>query len=90
MKSCLSSIRTNFIQNQAKTVKPRQAPWITETVKVFLRKKNHAYAHFMKNGQPNNKLEGIQKMISDGAKMIEDAKKTHHCNVGQKLANPET
>ena len=44
----------------------------------------------MRNGQPKNKCEGIQKMISDGAKMIEDAKKTYLCNVGQMLANPET
>ena len=30
----------------------------------------------MRNGQPDEKLDGIQKMISEGAKLIEDAKRT--------------
>ena len=35
----LLNIYSNFIPNQAKAIKPHQAPWIAETVKVFLRKK---------------------------------------------------
>ena len=45
-----------FTPNQVKTIKSYQAPWITPAVKNFLRKKNHAYANFMKSG---HKLEGI-------------------------------
>ena len=70
----LLNIYCTYIPNQVKTIKPREAPWITHNVKKFLRKKNHAYKTFVRNGQPSDKLEGIQKMISDGAKMIEDAK----------------
>ena len=89
LNEVLLNIYSNFIPNQLKTIKPRQAPWITHAVKKFLRKKNHAYANFVKNGKPDEKLEGIQKMISDGAKLIEDAKK-YLRKTGQILANPGT
>ena len=75
LNEVLLNIYSNFIPNQVKTVKPRQAPWITPAVKNILRKKNHAYKTFVKNGQPDDKLEGIKSMISEGAKMIENAKK---------------
>ena len=75
LNDVLLNIYSNFIPNEVKTIKPRQAPWITQDVKKFLRKKNHAYASFVRNGRPDDKLDGIQKMISDGAKLIEDAKK---------------
>ena len=90
LNEVLLNIYSNFIPNQIKTIKPRQAPWITQAVRKFLRKKNHAYKNFVKNGRPDNKLEGIQKMISEGAKMIEDAKQNYLQKAGQTLANPET
>ena len=83
LNEVLSNIYSNFIPNKVKKLKPRPAPWITTTFKVFLRKRNHAYAHFMRNGQANDKLEEIQKMISDGANMIEDANKNYLRKSGQ-------
>ena len=90
LNKVLLNIYSNFIPNQVKTIRPRQAPWITQTVKKFLRKKNQAYKNFVKNGQPDNKLEGIQRMISEGAKMIEDAKKHYLRKAWQSLANSGT
>ena len=87
LNEVLLNIYSNLIPNQVKTVKPRQAPWITEAVKNFLRKKNHAYKTFVKNGQPDAKLEAIKIMISEGAKMIENAKQNYLCKTGQNLAN---
>ena len=87
LNEVLLNIYSNFIPNQVKTVKPRQAPWITQAVKNFLRKKNHAYKTFVKNGQPDDKLEGIKIMISEGAKMIENAKQNYLRKTGQNLAN---
>ena len=90
LNEVLLNIYSNFIPNQVKTIQPRKLPWITQDVKRFLRKKNHAYRTFMKNGQPEDKLEGIQKMVADGAKMIEDAKQNYLRKTGQTLATPET
>ena len=42
----------------------------------------------MKNGRPEDKLEEMQNMISEGAKMIEDAKRNYLRKTGQTLANP--
>ena len=44
----------------------------------------------MKNGRPEDKLEEMQNMISEGAKMIEDAKRNYLRKTGQTLANPGT
>ena len=61
LNEVLLNIYSNFIPNQIKTIQPRKLPWITQAVKRFLRKKNHAYRTFVRNGQPEDKLEGIQK-----------------------------
>ena len=90
LNEVLMNIFSNFIPNKFKTMRPREAPWITQTVKNFLRKKNHAYKNFVKNGQPNNKLEGIKNMISEGSRLIENAKKNFFLKAGKSLADPST
>ena len=44
----------------------------------------------MKNSRPASKFEGIQKMRSDGAKMIDEAKQNYLRKTGESLANPRT
>ena len=57
LNEVLLNIYSNFIPNIVKTIRPRQAPWVTQTVKNFLRKKNRAYKNFMRKGQPEEKRE---------------------------------
>ncbi len=90
LNEVLLNIFSNFIPNKVKTIKPRQAPWITQPVKKFLRKMNHAYKNFVSKGRPSNKLEGIKRMISEGAKMIDNAKTNYLRKAGQTLADPGT
>ena len=81
LNEVLLNIYSNFIPNKVKTIRPQQAPWVTQTVKNFLRKKNRAYRNFVRSDQPDDKLQGIQNMISEGSRLIEEVKKD--------LANPE-
>ena len=90
LNEVLLNIYSNFIPNQTKTIRPHQLPWITQAVNKFLRKKNHAYKTFVKNGRPDDKLEEMQNMVSEGAKMIEDAKQNYLRKTGQTLANQGT
>ena len=53
LNEVLLNIFSNFIPNKVTTVRPRQAPWITNAIKNFIRKKNRAYKSFIRNGQPN-------------------------------------
>ena len=39
LNEVLLNIFSNFVPNKVKTIRPHQAPWITEKVKKFLRKK---------------------------------------------------
>ena len=70
LNKVLLNIYSYYIPNQVQTIRPREAPWITHNVEKFLRKKNHAYKTFVRNGQPGDKLKGIQKIIHDGAKWL--------------------
>ena len=90
LNEVLLNIYSNFIPNEIKTIKPRHAPWITQSVKRFLRKKNHAYKRFVRSGRPDDKVDGIKSMVSDGEKLIEEAKQNYLRKTGQALANPET
>ena len=90
LNEVLLNIYSNFIPNKIKTVRPHQAPWITQAVKNFLRKKNRAYKTFVRRGRPDDKLDGIQKMISEGARLIEEAKRNYYLKAGKTLADPRT
>ena len=82
------NIYSNFIPKKVKTIRPFQAPWITQAIKNFLRKKNRAYNSFVRNGRPDDKLEGIQNMISEGARLIEEARRNYFLKAGKTLATP--
>ena len=56
----------------------------------FLRKKNRAYKSFVRSGRPDDKLEGIQRMITEGARLIEEAKRNYFFKAGKTLSNPGT
>ena len=71
LNEVLLNVISNFIPKKVKKIRPHQAHWITDNVKNFLREKNCAYRNFVRSGQPNDKQEGIQKMISEGSKLIE-------------------
>ncbi len=90
LNEVLLNISSNFIPNNVKTIRPRQAPWITEGVRNFIQKKNRMYKKYMRRGQPADKLEEINSMISKCSKMIEDAKQKYFIKAGKALANPET
>ena len=90
LNEVLLNIHSNFIPNRVQTIRTRQAPWITPTVKNFLRNKSRAYKSFVRNGQPDDKRAGIQKMIAEGSKMIEDAKRDYFLKAEKALASPGT
>ena len=68
----------------------RQAPWITQSIKKFIRKKNRAYNTFVKNGQPEDRQGGIESMVSQCSKLIEDAKNNYFAKIGGKLSDHTT
>ena len=57
LNEVLLDIYSNFIPNKVATIRPRQAPWITQAIKNFLRRKTRAYKSFVRNGRPENMLE---------------------------------
>ena len=44
----------------------------------------------MRNGKPGDELEGMQGMVAEGARMVEDAKQGYLQGIGHTLANPGT
>ena len=90
LNEVLLNICSNFIPNQLKKIKPRQVPWITPLIKSFLRKKNRAFKSFVKKGHSEDLFEGIQNMIAEGSRLIEEAKHAYFAKDGRKLSDPST
>ena len=90
LNEVLLNIFSNFIPNEFVTVKPKDVPWITRSIKSMIQKKNRAYKTFMKNGQPDDKVEGIQDLINRTSKTIEDAKHKYFMKIGETLSNSDT
>ena len=89
LNEVLLNMFSNFIPNELVTVKPKNVPWITRSIKSMIQKKNHAYKTFMKNGQPDDKVEGIQDLINRTSKTIEDAKHKYFMKIGETLSNSD-
>ena len=90
LNEVLLNICSNFIPNELKRIKPKQVPWITPNIKNFLRKKNRAFKSFIKKGQPEDMLAGLQDMIAQGSKLVENAKHKYFIKIGGKLSDPST
>ena len=86
----LLNIFSNFPPNKQITVRPQQAPWVTQSIKNFSRKKDRAYNKFIKKGQPEDKREGIENMDLKFQKLIEDAKHNYFIKIGERLSNRKT
>ena len=87
LNGVLMNIYSNFIPHKVKTIRPHEEPWVTQTVKNFLRKKNHAYRNFARGGHPDDKLGRLQSMISEGSRLIEDAKRNYFLKAGRMLVD---
>ena len=90
LSEVLLNICSNFIPNKVKKNRPCQAPWITQAIKNFLRKKYRAYESFVRRGRPDDKLEGFQRMITEDARLIEEGKRNYFFKAGRTLSNPGT
>ena len=90
LNEVLLNISSNFIPNKVKTIRPSRAPWVSQDVKNFLRKKNCAYKNFARKGRQDDKIEEMKNMTSKCSKMIEDAKRRYFLKAGKTLANPGT
>lgn len=75
LNETLLNIYSNFIPNKVKKIRPNEVPWMTRSIKNFLRKKNRIYRNAVKKGHSIEKSDILEKMIVDGANMIENAKK---------------
>ena len=77
----LLNICSNFIPNKLKKTKHNQFSWITPKIKTFLRKKK---------GETEDMLAGIQDMIAQGSKLVEDAKHKYLTKIGCMLSELST
>ena len=90
LNEVLLNICSNFMSTKLKKIKAHQVHWITPSIRSFLGKKNHALKSFVKKGQPEDMLEGIQNMIAQGSKLVKDAKHKYFTKVGRTLSDLST
>ena len=90
LNDVLLNIFSNFIPNKQITARPQQAPWLTQSIKNSIHKKNRTYNTVIKHGQPEDRQEGIKSMVSQFLKLIEDAKNNYFAKIGGKLSDHTT
>ena len=86
LNEVLLNIFSNFIPNKFVTIKLKDVPWITGSIKSMIQKKNRASKSFVKNGQPDCR-QGIQDLLNHTSKTIEDAKHRYFMKLGNALSN---
>ena len=90
LNEVLLNICSDFIPNKLKKIKSNQLPWITPNMKTFLRKKNRAFKSFLNKGQQDDMPAGIQDMIAQGSKFVDDSKHKYFTKIGCMLSDPST
>ena len=79
-----------FHTKQAQKDKAQSVALDYSAHKKFLKKEKSRFKSFIAKGQPNDMVEGIQDMIAQGSKLVEDAKHKYFTNVGRTLSDPST
>ena len=80
----------NFIPNEEKVFRPFEPPWITNNIKIRLRKHNKVYRNYKRNGFTNEDKIKVEESKSEINDIILDAKERFLQNEGAKLADPCT
>ena len=57
---------------------------------MFLHEKDCAYKSFIRNGRPVDRHDEIQHMISEGSKLVDNAKQKYFSKIVMTLADPST
>ena len=70
--------------SRSSDTRPLQAPWITQAVKNFLRKKHR------EEWPARRQARRYTERISEGARLVEEAKRNFFFKAGKTLANPGT
>ena len=83
----LLNVCSDFLPKEHNKIRSHQMPWITPSIKRFLRKKNRDFKSCIRKGQPDDVLEGIQNMLAQGDKLVEDAKLKYFTNIGRAVSD---
>ena len=76
LNEVLLNIYSNFIPKKVKTINPRQAPQVEQTVKNIARKESYLL-NCCEEQRPHDQLEAIQMMRFEGEKLAEEANQNY-------------
>ena len=79
------NVMLNFIPNEIKNCVPRDPPWINNSLKTLLKKKNRLYAHYKKHGYKEDDRLRLESFRSECQEAVMSAKRTYLTNLGIKL-----
>ena len=86
----LLNIMSNFIPNKTVTIKPKDPPWITKSLKTMLNKQTRLFKHFKKHGYKSEDKKRLDSYRDECKKSIDNSKESYLKLLGLDLADPKT
>ena len=86
----LLNIMSNFIPNKTVTIKPKDPPWITKSIKTMLNKQTRFFKNFKKHGYKSEDKKKLDAYRDECKKSIDNSKESYLKLLGLNLADPET
>ena len=84
------NIMSNFIPHTNKKCIPRDPPWITQSLKSLLKKKNRLYKNYRRGGYKPEVKVRLEAFRTECQEAVEAAKRNYLLNLGNKLDNRHT
>ena len=82
------NIMSNFIPNETKRFVSRDPPWITNSIKALLNKKNRLFKNYKKHGYKMEDKNWLDTFRTECHLAVENAKLTYLENLGNKVNDP--
>ena len=83
-------IMSNFIPNETKRFVSRDLPWITNSIKTLLNKKNWLFKNYLKHGYKIEEKNRLDTFRTECHLAVENAKLTYLENLGNKVNDHST
>ena len=82
------SVITRHVPNREITCSDRDAPWITDDVKIAIKRKHRVYHRYVKRGRRPEDWTRVKQVKNDATKMITDAKNKYYSRLSEKPCDP--
>ena len=88
LTDCILNSFSNFCPNRIITCRHKDAPWMTNEIKLKLKEKTNIYKKYVKNKYDLGYKQLLHEKMNETSNLITNAKNKYYVNEGKKLLDP--